>query len=301
MNTSRRNFLGFGTMFAAAGALPGMNETNMRLGGGKVMCFANRGPIQMLSTVFVSKTGHVAVVDGGHFNDGEFLCGKLKELGGVVDLWFITHPHCDHFGALDTILRKLGGKGISVGKLIYNFPDLGWIVRNEPKSGELAGRFLKLLAKFSDQIPMHTSHRGEVFTLDDGVTFEILNDPYLVGEKDTVNNLSVASLVTMGDKRLLVTGDLAVDSGNRLMAENGDKLKCDICFLSHHGQQGVTKAFYAKAAPDAVVWPTPDWLWENDTGGGPGSGPFATNYTKCWMQELCIKKQYLLTRDYIIT
>ncbi|MBQ6327898.1 MAG: MBL fold metallo-hydrolase, partial [Kiritimatiellae bacterium] len=122
----------------------GEHTVDLGLGGGKILCFANRGPSQMLSTVFVSKTGHVAVVDGGHFDDGEFLYGKLKELGGRVDLWFITHPHSDHYGALDTILRRFGGEGISVGKLIFNFPALGWIARNEPKSGELTGKFLQL-------------------------------------------------------------------------------------------------------------------------------------------------------------
>ena len=278
----------------------GEHTVDLELGGGKILCFANRGPSQMLSTVFVSKTGHVAVVDGGHFDDGEFLFGKLKELGGRVDLWFITHPHSDHYGALDTILRRFGGEGISVGKLIFNFPALGWIARNEPKSGELTGKFLQLLAKHGERMSVQTSRRGNLFALDGGVTFAILNDPYLIGDKDTVNNASVASLVSMGGKRILVTGDLAADSGNKLMAENGEKLKCDLCFLSHHGQQGVTKEFYRMAAPKAVVWPTPDWLWENDVGAGPGSGPFHTNYTKCWMQELGIKKQYLLTRDYII-
>ena len=275
--------------------------SNVGLGGGKMMCFANRGPSQMLSTVFVSKTGHVAVVDGGHFDDGEFLYGKLKELGGRVDLWFITHPHSDHYGALDTILRKFGGRGIDIGLLVYNFADLEWIAHNEPKSSELMQKFLSLVNRNSGRIRVRKPAKGNVLALDGGVTFEILNDPYLIGERDSVNNLSVASLVTMGGKRILVTGDLAVDSGNRLMAENGTKLKCDICFMSHHGQHGVTKDFYKMASPEVVVWPTPDWLWENDIGEGPGSGSFITNYTKCWMQELGVKKQYLLTCDCTIT
>ena len=30
-----------------------------------------------------------------------------------------------------------------------------------------------------------------------------------------------------------------------------------------------------------------------------GSGPYWTNYTKCWMQELGVKKNYLLTKGYL--
>jgi len=58
-----------------------------------MICLANRSGTQMLSTVFVSKTGHVAVVDGGYYKDGDFLFSKLMELGGRVDHWFITHAH----------------------------------------------------------------------------------------------------------------------------------------------------------------------------------------------------------------
>ena len=54
--------------------------------------------------------------------------------------------------------------------------------------------------------------------------------------------------------------------------------------------------------PEVCVWPTPQWLWDNDLGGthGPGSGPFLTNYTKCWMQDLGVRRQFLLTRDWVL-
>ena len=152
--------------------------SNVGLGGGKMMCFANRGPSQMQSTVFVSKTGHVAVVDGGHFDDGEFLYGKLKELGGRVDLWFITHPHSDHYGALDTILRKFGGRGIDIGLLVYNFADLEWIAHNEPKSSELMQKFLSLVNRHSGRIRVRKPAKGNVLALDGGVTFSKTFSPH---------------------------------------------------------------------------------------------------------------------------
>ena len=58
---------------------------------------------------------------------------------------------------------------------------------------------------------------------------------------------------------------------------------------------GLSFWFYAAVKPKAVIWHTPDWLWENDVGQGPGSGPFKTNYTKCWMQELGVKEHHVLT------
>ena len=48
--------------------------------------------------------GKVIMVDGGYASDVPNLRTRLKEAGGHVDLWFITHPHEDHMEALATIL-----------------------------------------------------------------------------------------------------------------------------------------------------------------------------------------------------
>ena len=77
-----------------------------------------------------------------------------------------------------------------------------------------------------------------------------------------------------------------------------EKIKSDVVFLSHHGQNGANKNFYEVVNPEICVWPTVHWLWENNSGGqGPGSGPWLTNYVKCWMQDIGVKRQFLLTKD----
>ena len=83
------------------------------------------------------------------------------------------------------------------------------------------------------------------------------------------------------------------------MKKLGSRLKHDIVFLAHHGQNGVAKEFYAAVKPEVAIWPTPTWLWDNNNGGGLGSGPWLTNFVKCWMQELGVKKNYLLVKDYL--
>lgn len=313
MSATRRNFMG---MLVAAGALPsgfcsaeaadGVKTDGKKplvtvrkgLGGGKVLCFSNRSRCQMASAVFVTPSGRVAVVDGGFYADGENLFTVLKSLGGKVDCWFITHAHEDHYGALVDMLEKrpdLGG--IRIGKLLHAFPDQAWTDKAEPSSKPNTRRFAAALAKASPKISVIRLGKGQVFDLGDGWTFEVLNDCNTDLKVPNINDTSICLSVKAGGRKWLVTGDVAVQTGEKLVRELGAKLEHEIVFMAHHGQQGADKRFYAAVKPKAAIWHTPDWLWENDVGQGPGSGPFHTNYTKCWMQELGVKEHHVLTKD----
>ena len=71
-----------------------------------------------------------------------------------------------------------------------------------------------------------------------------------------------------------------------------DKIRYAVSPLPLPRSASPNKNFYEAVKPSIAIWPTPRWLWENDNGGGPGSGPWRTNYVKCWMQDLGVKRQY---------
>ena len=82
--TNRRQFLGLGAGALAVSAVPRAIaaeqpgepctvEVKGNYGGAKMYCFGTRCDAIGLSTVFVSKTGHVAVVDGY----GAIVCWRL--------------------------------------------------------------------------------------------------------------------------------------------------------------------------------------------------------------------------------
>lgn len=57
-----------------------------------------------MSFIFRSDN-HLVVFDGGFASEAENLYQTLKELGGVVDMWFFTHAHDDHICAFNELMR----------------------------------------------------------------------------------------------------------------------------------------------------------------------------------------------------
>jgi len=71
------------------------------------------------------------------------------------------------------------------------------------------------------------------------------------------------------------------------------RLRADYVQMAHHGQNGVDLDFYRAVSPSACLWPTPMWLWENDSGNGTGSGPWQMLTVRDWMKELNVSTNYV--------
>jgi hypothetical protein len=96
-------------------------------------------------------------------------------------------------------------------------------------------------------------------------------------------------------KSVLFTGDLGAEGGEKLLkSKYADALPSDYVQMAHHGQAGVTEAFYRKVNPSYCLWPTPQWLWDNDKGQGKGSGHWKTLAVRAWMDKLNIKRHYVM-------
>ena len=277
-----------------------LQTVKMLTGGGRVYALSSRIDTISLSTVFVSPEGKILVVDGGHYPDGAFLGEFLRALGGHVDYWFLTHAHEEHFGALIAMTDGRPDKGgVSIGELIYNFPERQWMETLEKSSKPHIENFYTNLINGRIKGVRHGDCSPGRVVKFGSWSFEILNAPLKI-DRNPINNATVMLSVKAGGKTWLETGDLGVEAGRVLMGELGARLKHDIVFLAHHGQRGVDKDFYAAVAPEAAVWPLPSWLWDNRVENGTfGSGAYRTNYTKCWMQDLGVKKNYVLLKDYV--
>ncbi len=80
----------------------------------------------------------------------------------------------------------------------------------------------------------------------------------------------------------------------RALYAGTDKLRADYIQMAHHGQNGVDRRFYEAVAPTGCLWCTPDWLWNNDVGGGFNTHVFQAVTVRGWMDEMGVREHYVM-------
>lgn len=251
---------------------------------------------QMMGYVLRTDDGQTIVFDGGTRADADYLTKLLqKECGGKVDAWFLTHAHSDHCGALCKILEETPD-ALEIKALYYDFPSQEWLDEHEAICKSGTAMIYKGLALYSNA---KKPKPNEVFEFGP-LTVKTLNDYDLAITGNAINNSTITFRLDVAGKSILILGDLGVEGGRRLVELQGkDVLDCDFVQMAHHGQQGVDREFYEIASPSVCLWPTPDWLWENNAGKGPGTGPWKTLETRAWMDEMKITEHYV-SKDGLI-
>ena len=202
---------------------------------------------------------HYIVVDGGLERiDAENLISMLTELSGnhpTVDLWIITHPHLDHYGALKFIIneKELCEK-IKIKKICKSFPDeFSW-------GGGKTLSDIKIISEMCaslDNCEIITPECDDEINIDGTVirfffTYKdasILSDP---------NELSLVFSVKGSKKSVMFTGD-AYENGllvvYRKHRDDLSPLKCDYIQLAHHGLNGGYTYFYKAVGASVALVP----------------------------------------------
>ena len=269
-------------------------EYNLDLGGGTLSQIANRSRTQMMSYIVDCPEGGTIVIDGGMYcsEDADELYRRLEARKKRVDLWFFTHCHMDHYGAWLKLMEE-GRFDLDVKALCFAFPDKAWLMTKEDR--EYTERFYAALERYA--LPVVTPRAGDVFSCG-GISVEVLNEPIAYENYPSINPTSIILRMNFPKKSVLFLGDFdrwaEKDYREHFSVE---KLRCDVVQMAHHGQGGVSREFYAQIAPKYCLYPTPAWLWENNTRsfGSPetrGEGIFRTMETRLWMAELRVIESF---------
>lgn len=267
--------LGIGTVIIKQVTTPNVRLTQLQ----------DNSSRQMMGYIMKTSTGKVIVIDGGLNEDEPNLVKHIQELGNKVDVWFITHPHEDHASAIIKVIEETD---IPIEKIYYTMNDIEWYKEYEPKRAEEAERFYNALQNERVKGKTEEVTLNQIINID-FIKCEILGVKNPEITNNGFNNSSMVIKMNLPKSSILFLGDTGEESGDKLLNTQKDKLKSDIVQVAHHGQSGAKESLYKEINPRICLWPTPEWLWNNDSGGGKGSGPWTTLETRQWMENLGVK------------
>jgi len=180
-------------------------------------------------------------------------------------MWILTHPHVDHIGAFIEIYRN--NKDIIIND-VYTANMTRLHSQNEfSDDASLYGEFLSL-----DLQQIGYLNKGDILEFY-GLKIKILSAyadyvDIVSGEfpdNNIVNDGSLVFKVCGNQESMLFCAD-AESLSNYLIKEYEDELKSDYLQLSHHGNSGLSKEFYALINPKVAFMDASAFLMEDVTG-----------------------------------
>ena len=251
---------------------------------------------QMMGYIIKDSNGKVIVIDGGTSEDEPNLEKHINELGNKVDVWFITHPHSDHAGAF---IKVVENTDISIEKVYYTMNELEWYKQYAVERANEAEEFENALQNERIKDKIEEVSINEIINID-FIKCEILGVKNPEITNDAFNNSSMVIKMILPNTSILFLGDTGVESGKKLINTQKEKLKADIVQVAHHGQDGASEDLYKLIQPKICLWPTPEWIWNNDNGEGENTGPWKTFEPRKWIEDLGIT-QNIIEKDGDIT
>lgn len=189
--------------------------------------------------ILVSSSDENMLIDCGEASQAEAVENYLNDAGVLrLDYVIMTHPHSDHAGGMATIIRNY-----DVGEVIM--PELA---DNDIPSTRYFEQFLDACEEKNLQIT--DAQLGRTIKLGD-TSAEIIAPNS--GDYSSVNNYSVAIMMTHGKNKFLFTGDAETLAENEML--NSRKLShVDVYKAGHHGSDTSSSEEFLKViSPDYAV------------------------------------------------
>lgn len=244
---------------------------------------------QMMGYIMKTKNDKMIVIDGGLGEDAKNLLKYIQNHDNKVDYWFLTHNHNDHAGAFVEIMKS---DDVQVDNIYVSLNEKEWYQVNEPTRAEFTEALIDTLNEEKLKDKVISPELNEKINIDD-INVEILGIKNPEFTENPGNEQSMVIKFDTGKTKLLILGDTGEKSSEKLLLNQKDKLKSDIVQMAHHGQAGATEELYKAVNPTICLWPTPEWLWNNDNGNGYGSGNWKTLEVRKWIDNIGVRENYV--------
>ena len=177
-------------------------------------------------TLIIVPNKKTILIDGGdnseNFDYGKRVVGPylLDKNIRKIDYMIVSHFDSDHVGGLFYLVKNFKVENLLIGIQFENnknLYDMIEIIKNKNIN-------LKVLKK------------GDRFEFEKNVFMEVLF-PIKENEikENSINNNSLVFKLTLNDIKILFTGDIEIEAEEELVKIYGEKLKCDILKVAHHG------------------------------------------------------------------
>lgn len=162
----------------------------------------------------------------------------LKKRGiSELEYMIITHPHLDHIGAADEVIRGFDVKNI---------------IMPECEASTKAWENV-LLAMLDEGLSYIPSEAGKSYEIGESV-FTILG-PIDASKVTETNDYSVVIRLVWGETAFVFTGDAEKKSEREMLAQfSSSDFKCNVLKLGHHGSTTSSSAeFLSATSPDMAI------------------------------------------------
>ncbi|MFI5232872.1 MAG: DNA internalization-related competence protein ComEC/Rec2 [Gemmatimonadales bacterium] len=161
----------------------------------------------------------------------------LRRLGGSLELFVLSHPHADHVGGAESILRALHPAA---------YRDGAFAGGSDPYRRSL-------VAAEALGVRWARVHPGDLLSVDGvSVTF-LAPDSAWTAQLHDPNLASTVALIQYGEIRVLLTGDAEAPEEAWLVAHARAELHADVLKVGHHGSSTSSRAEFLDAVRPRVA------------------------------------------------
>lgn len=171
--------------------------------------------------------GDTMLIDAGESEYGLTVSNYIENLGYSTLTYVVgTHPHSDHIGGLEEVIRSF-----EVGSVYM------------PKVSANTKTFEGLLTAIKDKgLTVNTAKKDVLIVNKENITVEILSP--VLSEYSDLNNYSAVIMLIYYNNKFLFTGDAETVVEEGL---TGD-ISCDVLNVGHHGSNTSSSKEFLKAA-----------------------------------------------------